>query len=298
MVAIILVNFNGAKDTIDCIESLKELTFKDYIIIVVDNKSTDNSARILRMYTQKNSIVFLEADENKGFAAGNNIGIAFALKKNDVDYIWLLNNDTIAKKNSLGELIKGFEENKNVGVTTSKIYYEKNHSMIWYAGGSINRHTARSEHWQYGKIESADEALADRSYQAVSFVSGCSMLIKREVIERVGKMDEEFFLYEEDADYCLRIADAGYTLIYCPKAVIFHKVNASTGKVSGTVQYYSVRNKYILIKKNYKGLNKILALAYSSLQMWYRCFKNELDWKIYKKGLLSYIKKETRKKFG
>ena len=295
MVAIVLVNYNGADDTIECVRSLQNLDYKDYKIIIVDNKSCDDSIQKLQSLSKEKNIILLQTENNKGFSAGNNIGIRYALSQLNSDYVWLLNNDTIVSHNSLSELLKGFENIKDVGITTAKTYYWKNKKMIWYAGGSISRKTARTEHWHYNEIELNDKQNKGNNIP-VSFASGCCMLIKREVFEKVGNLDETYFLYEEDADYCLRIAAAGYTIIYRPSAVIYHKVNASTGKAPGTVQYYSIRNKLWLIQKNYKGKNKIIALLYANLQMWTRCLKRELEWKYYRKAVLAYKHGEIGRK--
>jgi len=293
MVAIVLVNYNGADDTIDCVRSLKNLKFTDYRIIVVDNKSTDQSVKKLSMLSSDGSIVLLKAEENNGFSAGNNIGIHYALDTLRADYIWLLNNDTVVQEDSLTGLLEGFHHNDHVGVTTAKTYYYKNKSLIWYAGGNINKITSRTEHWDYGKFEHQNNKKAKPI--SVTFASGCCMLIKKDVFSKIGDLDESYFLYEEDTDYCLRVTSGGYAIVYCPDAVIYHKVNASTGKSSGTVQYYSIRNKYWLIHKNYHGINKFIAMLYSSLQIWFRCMKHELDWKYYTKALKAYLRGETGK---
>lgn len=294
MIAVVLVNYNGAEDTIDCIQSLQQLQYKDYKIVVVDNKSTDDSINKLSSFDTKGIIKLLKADENNGFSAGNNIGIQYALDVLHADYIWLLNNDTVVMPESLSELLKGFESDNNIGITTAKTFYWSNKSMIWYAGGAINNKTSRTEHWRYGEIEKKECPRLERN-TPVTFISGCCMLIKREVFEKVGNLDEDYFLYDEDSDFCLRTTAAGYTLMYCPNAVIYHKVSASTGKITGIAQYYSVRNKLWLIKKNFKGINNLIALCYANLQMWFRCMKHEIEWKYYKKGLNSYLSGEKGK---
>ena len=276
MVAIVLVNFNGADDTIECISSLESLIYKDYQIIVVDNCSTDDSPGKLKVAQQNHRFILLTSQENRGFSAGNNIGIKYAQEHN-VDYYWLLNNDTLVEPDTLDQLLEGFSNNSACGVTTGKIYYEKNRSVIWYAGGSMNPHTARTEHWSYGK-EDEDEATYP---QKVTFVTGCCMCISSQVIDKIGMLDESYFLYEEDAEYSFRICEAGFDIVYIPDAVIYHKVSASTGQASPLSQYYTIRNKYRLIHQHFKGINKWIAYLYSTLQMFFRCFKGELNLKYY-----------------
>lgn len=292
MVAIILVNYNGSKDTIECIQSLQSLNYNNYTIIVVDNCSTDDSIEKLQKAQQLFEFKLLKSSKNNGFSAGNNIGINFARNELKADYYWLLNNDTLVEPDSLEELIRGFNYQKKVGITTARIYYNSNRKMIWYAGGNISHVTARTEHWHYGEINPQIDV---NNYQDVSFASGCCMLISREAIDKVGLLDEGYFLYEEDSEYCLRLYEHGLKIIYCPKSIIYHKVSASTGQSSPISQYYTVRNKYRLIQQHYKGINKTIAYIYSTMQIQFRCLKRELDWKYYQEGKKAYIRGERGK---
>lgn len=276
MVAIILVNFNGSDDTIECILSLEGQTYQDYQIIVVDNCSTDNSIEHLKLAQQEHRFALLRAKENKGFSAGNNIGIKYA-KEHNADYFWLLNNDTLVEPDTLDKLVSGFSNSSKCGATIGKIYYEKDRTMIWYAGGSINPHTSRTEHWNYGKKDKGEVT----GLQKVTFATGCCLFISRQVLEKVGLLDESYFLYEEDAEYSFRICEAGFDILYLPDAVIYHKVSASTGQTSPLSQYYTMRNKYHLIRQHFKGINKWTAYIYSTLQTIFRCFKGELKFKYY-----------------
>jgi len=294
MVAIILVNYNGADDTIECIESLKGLTDDDHKIIVVDNKSTDDSEEKLKKSRQKYDFVLLTSNDNKGFSAGNNAGILYAKEKYDPDYYWLLNNDTIVQVDTLSELLNGFKmDSPDTGITTAKIYYEKDRSMIWYAGGSFNFKTGRTEHWNYGMIEQKKpDNEIDRD---VTFASGCCMLIPKNVIRDVGLLNESYFLYEEDTDYCIRTQRKGYKIRYCPNAVLYHKVSASTGVASPVSQFYSIRNKYMLISKHFKGINKAIAYLYTTAQMLNRCIKREVNFKHYIEATRAFLKKDMGK---
>ena len=119
------------------------------------------------------------------------------------------------------------------------------------------------------------------------------MCLSRKTIETVGFMDESYFLYEEDADYCCRIMDAGFDMVYVPQARIYHKVSASTGEVSGTSQYYTIRNKYWLIKKHYSGLLRLFAMAYCSGQFIHRCLSGKMSFSNYRKACYAYRKSET-----
>lgn len=287
-VAIILVNYNGAKDTIECLISLSACSYKGVAIIVVDNCSTDDSIPQLLSVQKQLGFVLLKSSENKGFSAGNNIGIRYALNSN-ADYVLLLNNDTLVEPNFLEKLINGFEGNPKCGVTIGKIYYENKRDTIWYAGGSLNLRTARTEHWSYGEKDKMSKAHP----QKVTFATGCCLCLSRTLIETIGLLDERYFLYEEDAEYCFRILQAGYEIIYIPDAIIYHKVSSSTGVTSAKTQFYTMRNKYLMIQQHFKGINKIYAYSYSTVQMLYRCLKGELKFCYYFAALKAFVHHET-----
>lgn len=289
MVAIILVNYNGAEDTIDCIESLSKIQDIDCEVIVVDNHSTNDSIVKLQEAKKEYAFQLIEAKENAGFSAGNNIGLRYARQKNAAYYL-LLNNDTIVEPDFLSNLLTGFNENSECGLTTGKILYYSNPNVIWYAGGAINMQTARTEHYLFGKIDKGD----DNTLQKVTFASGCCMCLSRDLLDKVGYLNEDYFLYEEDAEYCCRIMQAGFSIIYVPKAVIYHKVSASTGAGSVFSQYYTIRNKYNLIRSSY-GKNRIYAYAYNTFQMLYRCIKHELNFKCYMAAVKAFLRKEKGK---
>ena len=291
-VAIILVNYNGAKDTVECINSIERSLYSNFHIIVVDNCSTDNSIEILEEQKKKYLFDLVISPENKGFSSGNNIGIIFAKSKYSPDYFWLLNNDTLVNEDTLRELVNGFLHGNGIGVTTGKIFYSSNRSKIWYAGGSISAVTARTEHWNFNQFCPMSN---NEDAEEVTFASGCCMLISKDVIASVGLLDESYFLYEEDADYCLRILKHSFSIFYCPHAVLYHKVSASTGTNSPLTQYYLVRNKYKLINKNYSGANKVMAYIYSTLQLLFRCLKHELNLPNYLKGLEGFWHNEDGK---
>lgn len=289
-VFIILINYNGANDTIECINSIKKISYSNYEIIVVDNCSTDNSVSILEEFSRKVDFTLIKSHINNGFSAGNNLGIKEAIKK-DFDYILLLNNDTLVSSNFLEKLISGFKCSSRCGVTVSKIYYAKEHDLIWYDGGSLSLNTARTKHWHYHQKDTHEI----KQPHKVSFATGCCMCLSKKVIEDVGLLDEDYFLYEEDADYCCRILTSGYDIYYIPDSVIYHKVSSSTGELSPLSQYYAVRNKYLFIRKNYHGIDKFISYFISTCMFIKRTLTGSLHVKYYLMALKSFLKKETRK---
>lgn len=290
MVAIILVNYNGYEDTIECIKSLKSITDVEYKIIVVDNHSTDDSAIKLEQDKDIYDFILIKACQNNGFSAGNNIGINYA-KNLNVDYYLLLNNDTVVEKDFLKKLIVPFKNNTDVGITTSRIFYFLDNNKLWYNGGSID-YKARIIHYDFNKMYSKKE---NEYNKIVTFASGCCMCISKECLKKVGLLDEDFFLYEEDSEYCCRVKKHNYKIIFVPDSIIYHKVSSSTGKGSPMSQYYSIRNKYFLISKSYKGINKAIAYIFCSFQLIKRCIKGEYKFKWLKNGIKAFLKHETGK---
>nr|WP_300324903.1 glycosyltransferase family 2 protein [uncultured Anaerostipes sp.] len=286
MVAIVLVNFNGAEDTIECLSSLADAKINgDNQVIVVDNKSTDDSIERLQYAREEYNFILLESDSNVGFAGGNNIGIKYALE-HGCEYILLLNNDTVVEQDFLQQLLSGFNYSENAGMTTCKILLNSSRDTVWYDGGALSKVTGRTEHFNYGKKDS-NATLTPRE---VTFASGCCMCLSRKAIQTVGLLNEDFFLYEEDTDYCYMLTKAGLSIVYVPQGIIYHKVSASTGQGSPMSQYYAVRNKYWLIQNNFRGVNKILAYLYSTAQMLFRCMKHELDYRCFKAGYRDFRK--------
>lgn len=281
-VAIILVNWNGKNDTFACLASLRQVKSsreagsssagqKSKVkCIVVDNGSTDDSvATIKRNFPD---VEVIETGSNLGFVGGNNVGIQRALEDR-FDFVWLLNNDTVVDKNALMPLLDACRDNR-VGIAGSKIYFapgreyhkkrytDKDHGrVLWYAGGIIDWNNMYASHRGVDEVDNGQ-------YDAVgetSFVTGCSMMIRREVIEKIGFFDEKFFAYLEDVDFCLRAKRLGYTLLYVPQSILWHKNAGSSGVGSYTHQYYMTRNR-LLVGMRYAGLRTKFALTREALR--------------------------------
>ena len=239
-VSIILVNYNGEKDTCECIKSLKKITYTNYEIIVVDNAS-QNQEYVESLLPK--DVIFIKSQDNLGFSGGNNLGIHYAINHGS-DYVILLNNDTVVEKEFVIELLKTAQKKDDAGIITGKILYYSKPEYIWYAGGYMNLNRARIHHLHIREKEDTN----DICEKSVSFATGCLMMMSKEVIEKVGVLDDAFFMYAEDAEYCARIRNAGYKIWYNPKAKIFHKVSASSGGAGSKLsQYYRTRNELYLV---------------------------------------------------
>lgn len=241
---VVIVNWNGLDDTIECIKTVKNISYPNYGIILVDNGSKDNPVDSVKKICK--DIIFIDNKSNLGFAEGNNVGIRVALD-NEAKYIWLLNNDTIVHRDALTAMIDVGERIPKSGILGSKIYYYDKPDFIWFAGATINwkravsYHTGinQKDHPQYGDLKEVDR------------ITGCSMVVKRELCENIGLMDEKLFLYVEEVDWCVRARNAGYKVIYVPDSKVYHKISSSTGEDFSIVyNYFNTRNFLYVIRKN------------------------------------------------
>lgn len=214
-VACIVLNWNGWQDTIDCLNSLKQNTYPYLTIIVVDNGSTDDSLERIRAAYPK---ILLESKNNLGFAGGNNLGIRYALA-HGADYLWLLNNDTKPAPDALSALVAKALTDRSIGAVASICYYADAPSKVQaWAGARVNLWIG------YGR-----NATTPRSDDWFDSLNGTSILIARTAIEDAGVLDEGFFLYWEDTEFCLRLRKKGWRIAAAPDSRVLHKVSASTG---------------------------------------------------------------------
>ena len=242
-VYIILVNYNGVKETIECIKSIKENENKCICkIIVVDNNSTDNSIEIL---SNVKDIYLIKSENNNGFAKGNNIGIEYALSEG-ANNILLLNNDTIITKNAISRMLEVLKQNKDIGIVSCRIMYDDNRDIINYCGGKFNWNKGITTH-DYYKEKYNDNLL---SCIDTEFITGCCMLMRKDIFEKVGYLPEEYFMYFEDADFCMQVRKANYKLKVCTDIVIYHKVSSSSGGEESefTIKWIT-RNRLIFLNK-------------------------------------------------
>lgn len=216
LVRILIVNWNGWRDTVECLESLKRLNYENHHVVVIDNGSTDESVEQIRAAAP--GITVIESGENLGFAGGNNIGLRLALH-DGTPLVWLLNNDTTVDPFALDALVEELRHNDRLGIVGSVVYSTDGQVEAWGGGtfnrflGTTRRHTSRGS----GPLE---------------YVVGTSMLLRREVLEDVGFLDEDYFLYLEDVDLCLRAVEKQWRLGVAPASVVFHKGGSSANRGS------------------------------------------------------------------
>ncbi len=272
-IAAIILNWNGGRDTLECLASLAKIKLaKTHTIqvIVVDNASTDDSIATIKKKFPKTFII--ENSHNIGFSGGNNAGIRYALQEN-FDYILLLNNDTIIDADCIEQLVVYSKSYDNKGIFGPKIYFypgcefhKKRYTtaqrgkVIWYAGGRLDWDNVLPTHRGVDEIDTGQFA----SESETDFISGCALFAHRSIFEDVGMLDERYFVYYEDIDWSVRAKKLGYQLIFAPHAMVWHKNAGSSGSGSPTHQYYMIRNQ-LLFGMRHVGIRAKLALIRQSI---------------------------------
>lgn len=256
LVTIILLTLNGKEVTIDCIQSLKNISFPDFKIIGVDNKSSDDTVAALKNLFP--DVIIIENEKNLGFAGGNNVGIKYALTHLNPDYLLLLNNDTIVEKDFLTNLIAEMEKHSDTGAAGSKIYYHNTPKIINYAGSYVSCWTCLKS--KDGLRQLDDGSPRFNTVKYVTNIMGCCFLVKRDVVDKIGLLDERLFAYAEDVEWCLRIAEAGYKLLFVPASIIWHR-EAFTSKRNRSEAFrlrISTRNLLYVQKWHCKWYHKLV----------------------------------------
>ncbi|MDH3197257.1 MAG: glycosyltransferase family 2 protein [Candidatus Krumholzibacteria bacterium] len=222
-VVVIVLTWNGRDLTLECLESLRSVRAAGVEVVVVDNASSDGTAAAVRE-RHGDGVTLIENGANLGFSAGNNVGIAYALRRG-ARFMLLLNNDTAVDPDFIDELLRPLERDPRVGITGPKIYYYTPRDRIWFAGGEVRMARGLARHVG---IRETDRGQYDAPRE-VDYVTGCALMARREVYEEIGLLDPSYAAYFEDTDLCMRARRAGYGLLYVPTAKVWHKISASTG---------------------------------------------------------------------
>ncbi len=255
-VSIIVLNWNGKKDTQECLNSLSSINYPNFDVILVDNGSSDGSVEFFKNNFPK--IKLIANMRNLGFAEGNNVGVKFAVK-NGANYVFLLNNDTRVDKDVLKELVCTAQKDEKIAIVGPKVYnyYKKN--QLESAGYSQS--ILLSKTYPVGYLEE-DKGQHDLQKE-VNFVSGCAMLIKSAAIKDFGVFDPYFFAYCEDQDFCYSVLKDGFKIVYSPAAKVWHKVSASTGGYKSYISVYLfTRNRVRFVLKRANFFQKIFFFSY------------------------------------
>ncbi|HBQ68096.1 MAG TPA: glycosyltransferase family 2 protein [Leclercia adecarboxylata] len=275
MVYVIVLNWNGAKDTCLCVNSLLQMNYDKFRIVIVDNKSTDDSYTTIKnevinkvsdnsqatIITSEDinkhkvkpdeKIIYIQSDYNRGYAGGNNLGVKFALNQDDADYVWVLNNDTEVDANALQYLVDKCNQDSNIGICGSRLVYFDDRETQQGLGGLHNKWLCTTK--QYGIGESAHAKYNDEIVaQQIDYVIGAAMFFTKECLNKIGLMYEDYFLYYEELDICLRARKANFKLGICSDSIVYHKEGASTGGGKSKVaDFCSIRNRLLVTAKFY-----------------------------------------------
>lgn len=254
-VTIVVLNWNNAADTLECLKSLAALDDPGCDVLVVDNGSTDDSSARIRAGFP--GIPLLETGANLGYAGGNNAGIHRALAAG-AEAVCILNNDVTVESGFLDLLLAALQSGPDVGIVTPLVAEQSDAGRVWALGSAVNRRTA-----EVSRVH-AGEAMAQwrgREPFEVEIASGAAMLVKAEVFERVGLLDESFFLYYEESDWCLTVRQAGYRILAVPASVVRHKISAALGTTSPAIDYYMLRNHLRFIGRHWRGPQRVYLQA-------------------------------------
>lgn len=253
LVSIIAVNFRQAELTVDFLKSLRAINYPSVEVWLVDNGCLDNQTDLFT--THYPGLQVLVSRENLGFAGGNNL----AIKKAKGKYLLLINNDTLVPSDFLGPLVELMEEQQEVGIVSPKIYYADSPQRLQYAGiKGINRFTGRG--LNPAKLQ-ADNGSYDHT-ETTYFAHGACMLIRGAVIDQVGGLSEDYFLYYEELDFCEAVRAEGWEILYTAQSHIYHRESSSIGKSSPLKTYYLFRNRWLFMRKWYGGLSYYLFVLY------------------------------------
>lgn len=256
LISIVTVNYNHSDTTMELIESLEKISYPNIEIIVVDNASPNDDPQ--KMKAKYPRIILVESVINYGFAGGNNLGIMRA----QGEFVLLLNNDVEVEVDFLEPLVKKFQENPNLGAISPKIRFFHNKNLIQYAGFTeINKWTIRNKTIGQDEIDGGQFDFDKET----AYTHGAAMMVPMAVIQKVGMMSYEFFLYYEEADWCIRMRKAGYTMAFVHNSIVYHKGSVTTGNNSILKTYYLSRNRLVFMRRNIHGFAFAFALIYQLL---------------------------------
>lgn len=249
-VLIIVLNWMKYEDTINCVNSLLKLSYSNFNILVIDNHSLNKSAEVLKKTFPTVSLI--KSPQNNGYAAGNKIGVDYAIQ-HKFDAVWILNNDCTVRANSLSELVNAYKRNGNA-VYSNLTLMSENPDVIHYAGTyDIDEPLQPDKYPTYDKLKGALLSNHEHTFiEKQARIYGHSIFIPTDVIKQFGFMDTNYFMFYEETDYCLTLNNKGVPSIFVPTAIITH-ISTSTFKLSARMKfigtYYGTRNKFYFDKK-------------------------------------------------
>lgn len=242
LVGIVLVNWNATSDTVECLSSLKNVSYEPFFAVVVDNASREDPTRTIAEASPATTVLRLPC--NLGFTGGNNAGIAYACERG-ADYVLCLNNDTTVAPDFLALLVDAFRLDRRIGLATAAIYRHSRPAELIALGCEVDLSSSPPA-WHRLPTTTPPQVPHD-----VGFGEGCALMLARSVVEATGGFDNAFFAYAEDADLCLRARKLGWRCVVVPNSIVWHKIDGkSTGHHSDTALFYFYRNVWRLLRRH------------------------------------------------
>ena len=242
LVISVVLNTNHREDTLQCMTSLNQNTYKNHKIILLDNASTDGTVDAVRLLLPE--IMIKELQRNLGYAGNNNLGIQAAMEQ-EADWVFLLNEDTTLSSDCISHLVSVGESDPTIGIVGPMVYHHNEPEIIQSAGGRMDKYYRG---WHLGQDE-PDQGQFPLPH-SVDWISGCGIMVRRALIEQVGAIDERFFYYVEEFEWCLRARKAGWQIYHVPQAKLWHKGVQRNNQPKPAVTYYATRNRLLLLLKH------------------------------------------------
>lgn len=241
-VVVVIVSMNRCDDTLACLHSLRNSTYRNYGVIVLDVSSGAQSIKAIRQGCTE--VKTIELIENRGYAGNNNIGIEAALAA-AADWVLLLNDDTLVGPDCLSRLVEAAEQDPRIGFVGPMVYHYDEPRRIQSAGGKL------AAFWRSAHLGQNEEDRGQfREPHAVEWISGCGIMARRALIEQIGVLDERYFLYWEETEWCIRARRRGWRVIHVPQAKLWHKGVQRDYRPSPSVTYYATRNRLLTLAKH------------------------------------------------
>ncbi len=245
-ISIVVLNWNGADDTLACLDSLATLTYPEFDVVVVDNGSTDDSLMRLRPYSAPYPLTLLETGRNLGYAGGNNVGTRHALE-HGANFVLILNNDTTVAPDLLSRLLESAQRNPDAGAFSARIMYFDEPEKVWFDGARWNPASLQLEWPGQGEKESV-LGMVDHD---TDYACGAALFFRSEVAHQIGLLDESFFLVWEEVDWGFRARKAGWRNLVVPAAKVWHKIGVSFGSEASPLRtYFSIRNELLWFSRH------------------------------------------------
>lgn len=275
MLYLITINYNNSPYTLDLLKSLSQVKTRFRLILVDNASATEDFEKLSTFfkhgaesskYTEEancflndssKQFLLVRENENRGFSAGNNAGIRIAQKQADFDGVALINNDTEVDPNFLEEVLHYRDQNKSADLIGCRIFYANPSDLLWYDGGTYYKHSCRAKHLHMNK--NLAEIQSSNLPCPTGFITGCFMYISKHCIDKIGLLDENLFMYNEDLEYCIRAQKMDLQLYHVPSAVIWHKISPVSSPFS---LYWGARNRFKVAKKHSSSFDYAYTLAF------------------------------------